>query len=200
MEKSNQMENRITGNMLMEFQAKHNLSLPDMSNVFGVGINSIKKELNRGESGIESREICFMLRMFKTNPESLSDEIEIHDFYKAIGGEDRISGPIFSLVLGKEQSAYSRYFESNQSASSRSAKNLIKYAMRIKKVPEEAFNFMMGIAIEEGWSRGFSILSERTWNPSKNKFGQARQLARIKKEKKKALVLNKKRQKHVKED
>lgn len=185
---------RITGNMLASFKIKNEFTPSQMAELFGVGLNSIIKELNRGDEGVESREICFMYRIFAKHPELIERDIEIYDFYKSIGGEDKIGGPMFSLVLGKEQSAYARYFENNKASSSKSAKRMIRYALRASgSIPAVAFDFMVEIAMEESWSRGFSILQERTWNPLHNKFGRSRSQVRMKKEKRVLLQPKKKK-------
>ena len=194
--KPSRQSDRITGDMLSSFKTKNNLSPRQIADIMGVGVNSVLRELERGNEGVESREICFMYRIFTKHPELLEQEIEIRDFYDAIGGEDMVSGPMFSLVLGKEQSAYARYFENSNQSSSKSAKRMINQALRVSgNDPAVAYNFMVEIALEESWSRGFNIFQERTWNPLYNKFGKSRSHARFEKEKKNLLLLKTKRTK-----
>lgn len=162
-------KDRITGNVLAEFKMQHALSPAQMADLFGVGFVVVQRELNRGDEGVESRDICFMLRIFRDHPELMAKDMEVREFYEAIGGKDKIGGPMFSLSMGREQSAYARYFESGKVSTSKSAKRIIRYAMRVSGgVPAAAFDLIASIAAEESWSRGFDFVRERTWNPKKH--------------------------------
>jgi hypothetical protein len=158
-------QDRITGNHLMRFIKDNDLSPHQASDLFGVGLSIIQRESCRGDAGIESRDICFLYRLFRDNPELIKD-VNIKDFYESIGGKETISGPLFSLVLGKEQSAYARYFADENASSSQGVKRIIMYSMRVSGgSPALAFDLMKAIAIDEGLSRGFDVFEKRTWTP-----------------------------------
>lgn len=161
-------DDRVTGDKLVAFKMRHGLSIQQMGTLFGVGFVSIGNELNRGAKGIESRGICYLYRLYMRHPEFLEKEVSVKEFYAEIGGEKTCSGPTFSLVLGMEQSAYARYFRSGNP--SKSVQKTIDYAKRLaNNDPIKAYGIIEELAREEGESRGFDPLYERTWNPSRGK-------------------------------
>ena len=157
-------QDRVTGDDLVAFRMRHELSVHQMSDLFGVGFKGMTYELNRGSHGVESRVVCYLYRLYFKHPELLAQDVSIKGFYDSVGGEDTCSGTIFSLILGMELSAYARYFSKGKPP--KALVKIITHTLRLaENDPPAAFAMIRQLAEVEGDSRGFNAINERTWYP-----------------------------------
>lgn len=158
---------QITGDHLHEFMIAYRQTPRKMATLFGVGFGAMKREIDKGANPIESRDICYLYRLYRAHPELIEPDKDysISDFYRDIGGESTVSKTDFSLMLGKECTAASRYLKTGKESTSTALKVIIRMAMAIEGNPMMAFGLITRLYDAESHSRGIDPLAIRTWYP-----------------------------------
>lgn len=165
---------RITGNMLVAFRTEHNFSISKMVEIFCCSFNLMHHYLTLEDKGIDNRVICYLYRLYRSYPTLLEESTSIKEFFSAIGGVSTVKKSDFSLMIGLEQSAYTRIIDGDENASS----SIILLIDLIKKITnnnfDNAFKLLSELSTKEGFSRGFDVLETRTWTPDPTKRGKPR--------------------------
>ena len=155
---------RITGNHLFRFKIEQAISDSELASLFGVSQDKMKKMLAEPKKGIDDPVVCYLYRQYDEYPELLESNVDIQKFYELIGGLNVISGADFSLTIGRELSAYTRYFSGGKPTPS--LKAMIRNAIKIHNGDiAKAFKYIQDLCAVEGKSRGISPLDIRTWHP-----------------------------------
>lgn len=153
---------RVTGAKMRQFMLARAMSESRMCELFGVSPGKMKEILASGNSGINDPVVCYLYRQYTMNPSLIMSDINIKTLYEAIGGENVIRGSDFALILGRELSAYVRYFATGRP--SPSLRLVIGNALKLHhNDPVKAFKSLRELCHEEGMSRGFDPLEARTW-------------------------------------
>lgn len=167
---------RVTGLMLSEIKTTNGFSVSKMAELFGTSFNAMQEYLRIGDEGIDSKVVCYLYRLYRAYPELMQDRVSIREFFSDIGGSETIRKTDFSLIIGLEQSAYSRFIDGDENPSS-SILKLIDFTKRISGGDSMvAFGIIQELCAKEGLSRGFNVLDKRTWNPDPTSRGKPRRV------------------------
>lgn len=149
------------------------LSAADMCKQFGISISTFNKIISEPTECVQEPSVCYIYRQYTEHPELLDiDNIDIYQFFLDVGGTDTLSGTDFSLILGRELSAYVRW--SQGSAPSQSVKKLIQNAMKLNGNDKlAAFESIKALCEKEGTLRGINVLEEKRWTNSKRKTSKS---------------------------
>jgi hypothetical protein len=157
------VSNRISGQMLIDFMFRNGLSQMGMCQLFGISISRLNSIYADPEKFVHEPVTCYVYRQYIAHPELIGDDsIDIAKFYESIGGKDAISGTEFSLIMGRELSAYVRWFAGSRPSAS--VKKLLQNAMKLNgQDSRKAFDSIKELCKQEGLSRGIDVLSQRDW-------------------------------------
>lgn len=153
---------RVTGENIRRFKLENALSDIVIGALFGVSPNKMKAILSSGNEGVQDPVICYLYRQYIENPSLVPSSVSLTKFYEDIGGKDTISGSDFSLMLGRELTAYIRYFRGGSPTPSMAI--MIQNAFRLSDGDSiDAFHAIQALCRAEGDSRGFDPLETKTW-------------------------------------
>lgn len=166
---SKKKADRFTGESLIEFMQIHGVSPSEMCRLFGVSVVTMSRIMSNPTAPIAEPSVCYLYRQYKSNPELIKkNEIDIYAFYVSVGGPDSLSGTDFSLALGRELSAYVRWF--NGSKPSPSIIKVIRNALELNgNDPIAAFDSILELCRVEGLSRNVNVMMSRSWEPDPDK-------------------------------
>ncbi len=163
----------ISGTELESFSIRSGLTSKTTHDLLGLSKTRFKAEA--GKVGpIKDATLAILIRMYHEHPEQLpSPDFDIREFYAAIGGREAVSPADFSLILGREGSAYTRWFSGTNTVSP-TLERLITLAMRIEGGnPKRAFSLIKKLSVLEANSRETDPMHTRSWmkkeRPEKSK-------------------------------
>lgn len=156
----------ILGVDLNLFHKKSNLSLTQARRILGVSLPKWKKESSKS-TAISDVTLSMLLRLYNENPQLLPKNVSIRDFYHDIGGRSTVSPADFSLIMGRESSAYTRWL-SGTSDVSPTLENLINVALRLSDGnAKEAFGLIKSLYQKEALARNVDPMRDRRWTGSR---------------------------------
>lgn len=114
--KTRKKPSMILGIDLVAFKMKTRQSLAAVRNMLGVSASKWKDEAG-SSAPIRDVTLSMLLRLYNKNPEMLQKSIDIHEFYRDIGGRNTILPSDFAIILGRDGSAYSRWMSGTNKVS-----------------------------------------------------------------------------------
>jgi len=162
MQKNKKVSSRITGADIARFKMRNGLSDSRMGDLFGLSPGKITSIMSSGSAPVADPVCCYLYRQYTENPHLVEKDIDMSDFYEQIGGKDVISGADFALTLGRELSAYVRYFSGGKPT--QSLRTMIGNAVKLSNGDyAEAFETIKELFRKEVIARGYSPLETRKW-------------------------------------
>lgn len=164
--------NQITGRDLHQFTLKHQLlAMAQAASIFGMAGNTLKNLLNKPDTPIADPSICMLFRFYSDHPDALK-KVSILDFYTRLKESGlEIPATEFSFILGRERTAYLRWFQSG--ASSPVLEILINEALRkCKGDAVAAYELIRKLSREEQDARELSdeAVNSMLWNEDRVKL------------------------------
>lgn len=168
----------VTGSCLTKMKIKGAMSDSMLGDLFGLSPGKVKIILESGDQPINDPVICYIYRQYSKANRLVPRKIDLKDFYEKIGGRGAYSGSDFSLIIGRELSAYVRYFSGGgatpslnimiQNAFDMAFYNRVNegkppYAINSIEEAMAAFQIIKDLCKEEGVARGFDPLETRRW-------------------------------------
>jgi len=158
----------ILGIDLVAFHMKTKQSLTAVRNMLGVAASKWKDEAG-SSAPIRDVTLSMLLRLYGKNPEMLQKGIDIHEFYRDIGGRNTISPSDFAIILGREGSAYTRWMSGTNNVSP-TLQALIERTMHLTgSNARAAFDLIKELYEEERTVRGVDPLQDRRWSGPRTK-------------------------------
>lgn len=159
---------KVTGGAMLQFKIKNAMSDGGMCALFNLSQAKMRDILSSGSRCVDDPVVCYLFRQYVSYPELMKSDINLKTLYESIGGESVMRSSDFSLILGRELSAYTRYFrESSDGSPGRPAPSLrlmIGNAMRLSGGdPVKAVSMIIELCRIEGESRNFDPLVNRSW-------------------------------------
>lgn len=154
----------VKGTDLMSFFLKSGTTEAAVRSLLGVSKSKWVAEAGNTQV-IEDPTLAMLMRLYNKNPHLFPKEVDIRQFYADIGGRNVINPADFSLLLGREKSAYTRWF-SGINRTNKTLNNLIGQALLLANGDaKKAFEIIKDLYSEEANARGVDPIQseQRKW-------------------------------------
>lgn len=158
----------ILGVDLSHLHMKIGQSLTAVRGMLGVALIKWKSEAGK-PTPIRDVTLSMLVRLYNKNPSLIKKSVDIHQFYSDIGGRNTVSPSDFSLVLGRESSAYTRWMSGTNNISPTLNALIERSKYLCDGDAKAAFDLIKNLFDEECSARKVDPIADRRWTGPKQK-------------------------------